>query len=248
MRLTTFCLVLGFLVSASALAQPIGEALQEEQPDLIQLEVAIKNDPNPGHLTTRGASYLHLAARRNLGEHIRALMKVPEISKLFLWRNRARITPIEEAIIKNQFDAFKALLSYFKHVDGYRMHNIYGWSLMHLAAADGRVEMIIELHKASHALDTSDNGGWTPLMVANAKHQHAAAQKIRELMAAQNPPPQGPQVEAEEEAPEPEPFISDDEEQIGAAPLLQQTEAGIKPFIVSTLFAGCVWIACKRLL
>lgn len=184
------------LISSSATAgEPIEAALRAENPTLEQLQDAIKIDYNPGYCNGYGNSHLHTAVSANMDEQIHLLMTIPQIQKLFLWRNEFNQTAIELAIVKNKFKAFKALLSLFPEVDGFRVHNRYEWTLAHYAAFYNRADMLVELGKAGLNLNVVDKKGWTALDVAVSRNAHQSVTALLKM---------GGELAPKEAAPTPE--------------------------------------------
>jgi|GEM_PF-4247528 len=157
--------ILFFLFSSKLSAQPISMALRHRDPSLERLERAIENDRNPGHINKIGDSFLHVAAKRDLGKQIARLMQIQEINDLYLHQNNENKTAIEIAIKNNAPSAFSALVTHLRADDHIRIDNPQRWSLLHLAASLDRAEMIVALI-AKIPVNTEDERGWSALDIA----------------------------------------------------------------------------------
>lgn len=173
MRLRNIAVLLFFL-SSTLSAQPISKALRHPHPSLERLERAIKLDWNPGHISPIGDSFLHVAAKLNLGEQIVLLMQVQKINDLYLLRNNVGQTAIEIAIVRGNRSAFNALAGQLRADDDIRVNNPQQWSLLHLAARHDRAEMISSLIEAGIPVNNEDDRGWSALDIARLFYAHEA--------------------------------------------------------------------------
>ncbi|MCH9650059.1 MAG: ankyrin repeat domain-containing protein [Deltaproteobacteria bacterium] len=116
-----------------------------------------------------GLTALHLGARRGEVGIVEALAKISKGNP-----NREGNRPAHEAAIHGRGDAFRLLFE--PEIAG--EINIYGQSLLHLAAHGGDLETLKILLRYFPQVDPTDHDGWTPLAFATRNGRAAAVELL----------------------------------------------------------------------
>ena len=126
---------------------------------------------DPNMHDKNGNTALHLAARANQGDLVALLLEKGADPKRKCTGDMAT-RPVEDAV---RFGAAQAIEVLVRH-GGYVMErNEEGWSLLHLAAEKGKDDVIKALLHAGADANVRTHNGSTPLLIAVARKQTAAA-------------------------------------------------------------------------
>ena len=74
---------------------------------------------------------------------------------------------IWDEVLTGNWSGVRELLDEYKNIDVNHIRNGNGWTLLHYAAGDDRVDMVQYLVDERHAhIDAQNEDGWTPLLEA----------------------------------------------------------------------------------
>jgi ankyrin repeat protein len=149
--------------------------LAADQASVEIIEALIANGGEVDAYDESGLTPLHLAARRGEVEVVRALAQASK-GRPNLEGNR----PAHEAAIYGRREVFQLLFE----PQQAREINIYGQSLLHLAAHGGDLEILKTLFEHLPQVDLVDLDGWTPLAFATRNAQLAAVELLIEKGAS----------------------------------------------------------------
>ncbi len=143
--------------------------LAADQASVGMIEILIDGGGDVDAYDKASLTALHLGARRGEMEIVRALARDTKGSP-----NRERNRPAHEAAIYGRADVFQLLFEPEKA----RERNVYGQSLLHLAAHGGDLDILRTLLEHFPRVDPVDHDGWTPLAFATRNGQTAAVELL----------------------------------------------------------------------
>ncbi len=141
--------------------------LAADQASGAMVEILLANGGDVDVVDNQGLTSLHLGARRGDVEIVRALARDSKGSP-----NREGNRPASEAAIHGRSGAFELLFE----AESARELNVYGQSLLHLAAHGGDLDILQTLLDHVPQVDPIDHDGWTPLAFAARNGQIAAVE------------------------------------------------------------------------
>ena len=143
--------------------------LAADQASVAMIETLIANGSDVDATDREGLTALHLGARRGEVEIVRALARDSKGSP-----NREKNRPAHEAAIHGRGEVFHLLFEPARA----REVNVYGQTLLHLAAHGGDLDILKTLLRHFPQVDQVDLDGWTPLAFATRNGQTAAVELL----------------------------------------------------------------------